>query len=216
MASWISTARAALLAATLLLTACATTPKFEAGRLASHPEQLDHLYIYSFLDVMDDKFGRKFLDEVRRQLDVALDAEQVRHQQLWFKDPGSLPRTALVTQRTQVNPFRGAHESTSVPVAETLAANRVREQEYGAAYRLIVFPSSTAETGTGMKHTIRWVLSDALLDRPVWDTTSEIEMVLWWGPNENAEKRAQVFVDGLIAEWRKIGFLARRPAPAPR
>ena len=60
-----------------------------------------------------------------------------------------------------------------MPVAETLAANRIREQEYGAAYRLI------AETGTGLKHTIRWVLMDALPDRPIWDTTSEIEMVLW-------------------------------------
>lgn len=198
--------RGAIVAVSLLLAACTTAPKFEKGNLSAKAEPVDNLYVYCFLDVMKDQYGVKVLELVRAGLARELSAAHVRHEQRWSKDPQLAPNAALVTTRSY-DYFKGASESTMVPVGPMVASNRIREQEFGAAYRLIVFPSSTRATGLGWELSTRWVLMDATLDQVVWDTNSSMETFNFASVNENAEERAQTFVSGLIQEWKRVGFI---------
>lgn len=198
--------RSLALFAFIWLVGCSTTPKFSDSKLAGAPVRVDNLYIYSFLDVRQKNYGAEFLRLVRLELDAALTSANIKHVQLWSQD-SELSGAALTTNRT-IDVFRGASESTYVPVKELVSSNLAQEQQFGAEYRLLIFPSQTNTTGTGYEYTIRWVLMDAKDQRTVWSTTSRLETFVLISANENAEGRAKGFVNGLIAEWRRLGLVS--------
>lgn len=192
-----------LLALTVLV-GCSTIPRFSDSELNESTVKLDNLYIYSFLDVKDQEYGPEFLKLARAELDTALTAAKVRHVQAWSRDP-ELTGAALVTTRKYI-PLQGNQQSTYVPVNEVVAANRFQEREFGTQYRLLVFPSQTDFTGMGFQYRIEWELIDLRTQRRAWTATSFLETVAVTS-NENAQARAQGFVSGLIAEWRRLQIL---------
>jgi hypothetical protein len=205
MMSWVRQIRWSLgLLALLVLVGCSTIPRFSDSRVTESTVKLDNLYVYSFLDVKDQDYGTEFLKLARAGLDTALSGANVRHVQAWSRDP-ELAGAALVTTRRYI-PFKGNQQSTYVPVNEVVAANRPQERQFGAQYRLLIFPSQTDFMGMGYQFRIQWELVDLRTERSAWTATSFLETFAV-ASNENTQARANGFVSGLIDEWRRLRIL---------
>lgn len=189
----------------LLLSACATTSFQSKTSEYTGVTPVSAVYVYSFLDLREGNLGKKFLAEVKRQLDEALAKNGIRVKQLWFND--SPLRAQFSLAETGPNP---SNTSTRVPVDEVIKATQDDERLFKVSHRLVAFPTSVMNANTGASFHIRWDLVDAQTNRLVWSTTSFSYHAKWFLGDENPEERANTFVQGLIMELYKSKAIPSR------
>lgn len=196
-----------LLLAIALLSACATTSFRSNAPEFAGENRVSSVYVYSFLDLREGALGRKFLAEVKRQLNDSLSKENISSKQLWFNDSPFATQFSL--EETGPNP---SNTSTRVPVEEVIKATQDEERLFGASHRLIVFPASVMQSNTGASFSIRWSLVDLKTNQTVWATTSVSNHAKWFLGDENPEARATTFVEELMSELRKSKAIRERRA----
>jgi len=189
----------------VVLCGCANTTFKTATIPYTETKPVTSIYVYSFLDLRKE-LGPNFLAEIKRQLSDALEKEQIATKQLWFgdsplRDQFSLSATGSSPTRTTTN------TSMRVPVGEVINATREDEKLFGASHRLIVFPSYVL-ISNGINLEVRWDLVDTKTNQIMWSTTSSSRHSNWLYRDENAERRAKVFVQNLIAELRKAKIIS--------
>jgi hypothetical protein len=196
-----------LLLAIALLSACATTSFRSNAPEFTGENRVSSVYVYSFLDLREGALGRKFLAEVKRQLNDSLSRENISSKQLWFNDSPFATQFSL--EEKGPNP---SNTSTRVPVEEVIKATQDEERLFGASHRLIVFPASVMQSNTGASFGVRWTLVDLKTNQTVWTTTSVSNHAKWFLGDENPEARATTFVEELMSELRKSKAIRERRA----
>lgn len=175
----------------------ATPPPVPALREVTLPLDLSQarLYIYDFLDIREKVYRPQVLDEIERQLLEML-----------------TPQTQAVTiLRSQQTPFmiqRNAsnwqaeisteHQVERVPVLDAIASNFSAEQQFGADYQLIVFPSSFESYGVWRYYSIRFVVIRKS-DQKSWEYNYDGRHAVMLKEAERANSRAEKIVQGLAA-----------------
>jgi hypothetical protein len=195
--------RSPALLAVLVLSGCATAPKFTTS-VADTQTRVSSVYIYSFLDLREKELGPKNIAEIERQLADTLTSHGVRSKQLWFNRAPVREEIAL-NQQKQGNWFLDLGTSVRVPVNEVIASNAEDEKAFGPQCRLVVFPTSTTETGTGVIVQLRWLLSEVSSGKVIWSATSNTNNMNMWKFDEYPEERAFMLVDGLVKELLRVG-----------
>ena len=99
----------------LLLSACTTTSFQSKTSEYTGVTPVSAVYVYSFLDLREGNLGKKFLAEVKRQLDEALAKDGIRVKQLWFNDSPLRAQFSLA----EIGPHP-SNTSTRVPVDEVI------------------------------------------------------------------------------------------------
>ena len=198
--------RYALLAFTAIVVACAggcTFTRVESTPAPSvssdGPARIgSRVYVYSFIDLRVAELGPDFMQAFERLLAQQLREAGVESRQLWY---GKTPLKSVLE--------RGASTgSTRVPLPEVVAANREREAEFGARYRLVVIPSEISRAGAAVTVRTRWDLYDPKTNRSVWTGRADTIQTFWGANvNEGAEERAQKLVTGMVAEMKRVGLL---------
>ena len=155
----------------------------------------DKVYVYSFLDLREGMFGATMLAAVNQQITDKLAAAGVKAKVLSFKatDTG---RYFPVTQA-----------SADIPVDKVIAANSHDEADFGARYRLIVFPLATETQGAWVIYDLRWELVDVRSGQDVWIVKSHGSHMVMLQADEQPESRAAEVVDDFIAQLRKYGLV---------
>lgn len=184
-------ARIAFLTVLALLSGCATN-EFAATKseVAGLNIKGAHVYVYSFLDVRDPELGPTMTAEVNAQLTKALAAADVQAKVLPFK-ASEIGRYSTLT-----------NGNVRIPVRETVFANLAQEREFGAQYRMVIFPSNMQLQGAWKHYDIKWDLFDAQSGKLVWSTTSHGKHMTTWKVDEDPQPRAKIIVDGIIAEFK--------------
>ncbi|GAA0643901.1 hypothetical protein [Brevundimonas lenta] len=178
----------------LALSACATnefsdtrtTPGFQSVRGSP-------IYIYSFLDVREQYFGPTMLTTFDRMLQDQLAAKGVKSELLRFKE--SEPAMEFIL----------SDATARLPVGDVVASNKSAESALNARYRLVIFPVAFTQATT-QTYQINWMLIDVDTGRTVWRTTSSGVRTIWASHDEDAENRAKLIVDGIIAEMSGSGL----------
>ena len=153
------------------------------------------VYIYSFLDIREDEFGPSMLAELNKQLVQVLSNSGVPSKILRFKDSEYSKTFSLVDK------------SMSIPVQETILGNANQEQEFGAKYRMIVFPTEMSTSNMSNIYVIRWDLVDLNTGEIMWSITSRGTHMKMWKNDEAPEARAKTIVDGFVNEMMKSNML---------
>lgn len=163
------------------------------------------IYVYSFLDYREGKFGPKFLAEVQRRLPEAIAAHGVKTKVLSFGDSAMRAKFSITGK-----PVGPGGSVDRIPLEEVIAENRPDEEMLGPSHRLVVVPSYTIYSNYGSNFDVRWDMFDAKTNERVWTATSQSHHMKWLLPDENPGERAESFVEGVIAEMEKASVLARR------
>ena len=190
----------------LALPGCAVTNVRTPSRAYQGAQPVRAAYIYSFMDLREGELGRRFLEQLRRQLGDALASHDVRNTQLSFNESPVRTEYAMASE-----PGGGRHSTTRVPVREVVTANLAAESSFGASHRLIVFPAMITRTGAGANFDVRWDLFDAASGRLEWFSLTSTRHLNWLYQDESAESRAKALVDNVIGEMLKAGVLRQRP-----
>ena len=180
----------------ICLSGCGTTSFDSKAGDYKGSSPVTSLYIYSFLDLREDRLGKKFLAEVQRQLPIALAKEGLNSKQFWFNASPLKAQFALEATRT------GPSTSGRVPVNEIVKANQQDEVEFGASHRLVAFPSFVVSSGSGSRFTVQWDLVDTRTNIMNWTTVSSSNFENWLLQDENSDERAKTFVMALITELK--------------
>ena len=162
------------------------------------------IYIYSFLDVRDQEFSVPLLEEIDRQLSVALKSADVDSKLLRFKDS----TVGFGFTQSKNIPIYGRYSSSElIPVEQTLASNQDDERSVGAKYRLIEFPANFEVSGAWRFYSIRWILIDCANGKSVLDYIYKGRNMIWLINGERAGSRAKSIVDGVVSAMRAKGYL---------
>ena len=192
-----------------MLCACTTTSFQSRTPEYTGTTPVSAIYVYSFLDLRQGSLGKNFLAEVKRQLTDALAQDGIRTKQLWFNDSPLSGQFSL--EATGPNP---SNTTTRVPIEEVIKATQEDERVFGASHRLIVFPSAVMSANTGASFDIRWDLVDSQTNKVTWATKSFSYHTKWFLGDENPQKRAATFVQGLMAKLHKSKVI-RSPDAQP-
>ncbi len=194
----------ALATSFFLLTACATAT-FDTPAKLGQRESITgtQIYVYSFLDLRRRDLGGGMVEAVNRQLGERLAERGVETRFLTYSEATGKPVT-------------GWPGSVSVPVARIVADHLNEEIGFGAEYRLLAMPSSMNLSGAGQRYQVLWSLVDVASGDEVWRTTLNGGRTVWLLQDEDAEARAAMFVDGVIAEMTRSGLLAPASSPVPQ
>jgi hypothetical protein len=181
-------------ACALMLSACATN-EFANTRAAPGFQSVQGapIYIYSFLDIREEYFGTTMLATFDRLLEEQLAAKGIKTRLLRFKDSGPGMEFML------------SDSSARLPVGDVVDGNGAAETTLGAKYRLIIFPAAFTHATT-QSYQINWTLVDVSTGRTVWRTTSSGVRTIWASYDEDAENRARLIVDGVVAEMTASGL----------
>jgi len=182
---------------------CATTSFNSRAPEYSGTSPVKSIYVYSFLDLREGALGRRFLADVKRQLETAMAQEGVQTKQLWFNE--SPLRGQFSLEATGPSP---ANTNTRVPINEVVKATQDDERAFGASHRLIVFPAFVMTSNYGSDFDIRWDLVDVHTGQVTWATTSTSHHMKWFLGDENPQERANTFVQGLMDELRRAKVIA--------
>ena len=191
------------LLAVLMLSGCATAPKFTTS-VADTQARISSVYIYSFLDLREKELGPRNIAALERQLAETLTNHGVRNKQLWFTRAPVREEIAL-NEKKKGNWFLDLGTSVRVPVNEVIASNAEDEKAFGPQCRLVVFPVSTTQTSTGMSFQMRWILAEVESGKVLWSATSNTNNMNMWKADEYPEERAAMLVDGLVKELLRVG-----------
>jgi hypothetical protein len=162
------------------------------------------VYIYSFLDVRENDFGPRILDQIDAQLIAGFKKGGAESKVLRFKE--SAEGRDYAEARTV--PFRGSVRTTEhVPVNETVHSNLSDETAVGATYRLLVFPSNFVQSNAWQFFDIRFFLIDCATNKTVWQTTIKGRHLTWWKNDEGAEGRARKITDDVMGQLKAAGYL---------
>ena len=190
------TRRIAILAMAATLVGCATNEFKTIASPTNGPSiRGSKIYAYSFLDLRDAELGPTMLSQIDLQLIQSLANASVSVKVLRFKD-SDIGRSYATT-----------NSGMSVPVRQTIESNSQEEKAYGAAYRLVIFPSKMTLSGAWKFYDIRWDLIDVKSGNRVWSSSSQGKHLTMWKNDEEPEARAKVIVDGVIAEFKKSGLI---------
>jgi len=175
--------------------------------LAVLPAPLDlsqaHLYIYNFLDIRENLYRGKVLDEIEGQLIEWLEprteaATIIRSQQT----PYILERDAYNWQAD----ISSAHEVDRVPVMQTIASNDIAEAQFGADHQLIIFLSSFTSSGSWRYYTIRFVLIRKS-DNIIWEYIYGGERMVLLSERERSKSRAEKIITELEEAMAADGII---------
>lgn len=176
------------------------TAAIEADVRAASPPKISgaFVYVYSFLDIRQDQFGRDCIALIDNHLIDALKQSGADAKVLNFKESAIGMDTAELSSP--------GTSSTQIPVRGTILSNAADEHAVGARYRLIVFPTSFRPIGAGQSWEIRWSLIDTTNDRTIWTSLTHGHRVIWASTNEGADTRARNIVKAFMAELRTSGI----------
>lgn len=188
----VDSRRRALLGAIALLASGCASNQFVATQKPADGVSLKNakLQVYSFLDLRDTELGPNLLSEFERQFTEQLARTPVEVRVLRFKNSATGKYFATTAG------------GMSVPVKDTIDGHANEEREFGASYRLIIFPSRLRLAGAWRFYDIQWELVDATTNRRVWGTTSQGKHMNAWSNDEDPKGRAKTIVDGIVAEMK--------------
>lgn len=159
------------------------------------------LYVYSFLDVRENEFTPKVLDQFDAALTARLGALKVSSKILRYnkvkQDEGE-----FVANNTSV----GA-DSRMIPVAQTIDRNLADERAAQARYRLVVFPANFESAGAWRFYEIRFILMDTEDNRRLFEYVYTGKHMVILKNSENAEARSKKILDAAFVELQAKGFL---------
>jgi len=158
------------------------------------------IYIYTFLDVRQNEFGLKVVNQVDQQLVERFADEDVDAKVLRF-------RNSTIGQNYLLGSGFAGSSASVIPVEQVMAANTEDEQAVGARYRLVVFPANYEITGAWQYYEIRWVLYDIQSGRRVWSYLYSGRHLMMWSAGENSVKRAKKFIDKAMTALKGAGYL---------
>lgn len=160
------------------------------------------VYIYSFLDVREDGYTAKVIDQFDADLLARLDTVSSDGKILRFKE-------SKVSRSDEFFAGGSVHgsESRSIPVMQTIASNLQDEVASNARYRLIIFPSNYIVSGAWRHYEIRFVLMDTITDRRMMSYNYSGRHMVLFSNSENAASRSKKIIDALFEQLAAEGFL---------
>jgi len=156
------------------------------------------VYIYSFLDVRQEEFSPKVLQQLDDDLKARFSVAQVRVKSLSFRN--SSTGQFYSTENT-------GSGSTLIPVERTIKENEADEHSEGANFRLIIFPSNFTVSGAWRFYDIRCLLIDVTDNRTRWTYIYHGSHLVIWKESENAAARSKKILDAMFADMRARGLL---------
>ncbi|MCX7358927.1 MAG: hypothetical protein NT015_12405 [Alphaproteobacteria bacterium] len=201
--------------ALVLLGACTTIASYEGTRELRDVGSIagSKVYVYSFLQVGRNAIGPGVLENIDAQLTQRLSESSVT---VGFGNASTVdPLDGQIRSQPYDRRFR-------MPVREIVDKNRANEEEFGAAYRLLIVPrflSMSQYSGDGGQYVVTWALIEIASEEIVWQTQLNGAYTPLLYDNERAVERAGLLVDGAIEEMRASGLLdpngAETSAPSP-
>ena len=158
------------------------------------------VYVYSFLDVRQEQYTSKVLDQFDAELTRRLAALKIGSHILRF-------RQSRMNRSDEFYAGSANRESRAVPVMETVYSNLPEERAAQARFRLIVFPSDYTVAGAWRFYEIRFILMDAETSSRLWTYTYSGKHLVMLKDSENAEGRSKKILDKLFAELKSGGYL---------
>lgn len=158
------------------------------------------VYVYSFLDVRQNEYTAKVLDQFDADLTARLSGLKIGSNILRF-------RNSKMNRADEF--YAGSHnlESRAVPVMETVYSNLREERGTHARFRLIVFPSSYTVSGAWRFYEIRFILMDAETGARLWSYDYSGKHMVMMKNSENAEGRSKKILDKLFVALKAAGYL---------
>lgn len=160
------------------------------------------VYIYSFLDIREDGYTGKVLDQLDADLLARLGTLTASGKVLRFKD-SKLNRIDEFTASGSLN----GSESRSIPVMQTIESNIQDEIASNARYRLIIFPSNYTVSGAWRHYEIRFVLMDTITNSRVMNYDYSGRHMVLFKESENATARSKKIIDALFAQLSAEGLI---------
>jgi len=162
---------------------------------------VERLYVYSFLDIQQDKLGKDYFTIFGSELSKALAAHGVDSRILWFGDSVYRVVEGESTERRLGNVELTSTHRT-VPIKETIEANLKEEEALQATHRLIVFPRSTMKHANGMlEMEIEWRIFDTTTMECGW-TASTNQTLPIKHDQEAISQQMRPYVQQVIAQMR--------------
>ncbi|MEG3148247.1 hypothetical protein U1769_00005 [Sphingomonas sp. ZT3P38] len=159
------------------------------------------VYVYSFLDVRQNEYTPKVLDQFDDDLTTRLNAAGISSKILRYTESAK-GKDEFVAAKTQVG-----DDSRAVPVAETIGGNLADERTTKARFRLIVFPANFTLSGAWRFYDIRFILMDTATNKRLLEYTYSGKHLVMMRDSENAQARSRKILDAAFAELRAKGFL---------
>ncbi|WP_447726492.1 hypothetical protein [Sphingomonas koreensis] len=160
------------------------------------------VYIYSFLDVREDGYTTKVIDQFDADLIARLGTVSASGKILRFKQ-SKLNRTEEFFAGGSLD----GSESRAIPVMQTIASNLQNEIAANARYRLIIFPSNYIVSGAWRHYEIRFVLMDTITNSRVMNYDYSGRHMVLFSSSENAAARSKKIIDALFAQLTAEGLL---------
>lgn len=153
------------------------------------------IYIYSLLDLRVAEFGTTMLTEFDKQLAMEFAKSNATSKVLRFResDTGKY--------------FTTTNSGMMIPIRQMLVSNMLDEKQFGADYRLIIFPSTMTLAGAWKYYDIRWEILDAKTNQRVWESTTKGKHLTLWKTDEDPQERARTLLEPVFQEMRKSGVL---------
>lgn len=158
------------------------------------------VYVYSFLDVRQNEYTSKVLDQFDADLTARLSGLTIGSNILRF-------RNSKMNRADEFYAGSQNLESRAVPVMETVYSNLREERGTHARFRLIVFPSSYTVSGAWRFYEIRFILMDAETGARLWSYDYSGKHMVMMKNSENAEGRSKKILDKLFVELKAAGYL---------
>ena len=159
------------------------------------------VYVYSFLDVRQNEYTPKVLDQFDDDLTTRLNAAGISSKILRYTESAK-GKDEFVAAKTQVG-----DDSRAVPVAETIGGNLADERTTKARFRLIVFPANFTLSGAWRFYEIRFILMDTATNKRLLEYTYSGQHLVMMRDSENAQARSRKILDAAFAELKAKGFL---------
>jgi len=191
----------ALLMLGLVLTGC-QEPLFKSSPSDySGTRSVEKLYVYSFLDIQQDKLGKDYFTTFEYELTKALVMHGVDSRILWFNDSVFRVVEGNSSERRLGN-IELTSTNRTVPIKETIEANLKEEEALQATHRLIIFPRSTMKHSNGMiEMEIEWRIFDTSTMECGW-TASTNQTIPVKHDKEAIAQQMRPYVEQVIAQMR--------------
>lgn len=167
-----------------------------------------NVYVYNYLDLRADHFGAKLLDSFDAQLQAALTALGTKSVIVRYKSTRAYAATLSASEfsASNVDATYGESNLTRVPVVQVIAENWLKEKDFGAQYRLIVFPKNYVSRGVWRFYLITWALYDTRTGQKLWSLAYEGRHMVWAHEAENSDGRARKLITALTDAIDKDGI----------
>lgn len=161
------------------------------------------VYIYNFLDIREDYYQKKVLDEFEKQLTAWLTP---RVQALTIIRSNRTPYVVKRDDSDWQADLSAERSVDRVPVARILASNEKAEEEFGADHQLIIFPSSFTLSGVWRFYTIRFVVIRKS-DKKAWQYLYDGSHMVMLRESERSKSRAEKVLVKLDAAMLSGGLI---------